>query len=92
LWAGRGGHTNGAPQSLGYARDDKKERVAERRGPLPRARAIVGTVATSISSPFCAKSKKVTTPQDDGFVGELAIQLVGYAASTKDLNGHKLSG
>ena len=30
--------------------------------------------------------------QDDDFVGELAIQLVGYAASTKDLKGHRLSG
>ena len=58
---------------------------------MPRARAVVGAVVTSISSPFCAKSKKVTTSQDDDFVGELAIQLVGYAASTKDLEGHRLS-
>jgi hypothetical protein len=41
-----------------FGRDDKKERVAERRGPLPRAKAVVGAVGTSISSPFCAKSKK----------------------------------
>jgi hypothetical protein len=61
----------------------KKERAAERRGPLPRARAVVGAVGTSISSPFCAKSKKVTTSQDDDFVGELAIQLVGYAQARK---------
>ena len=32
---------------------------------MPRARAVVGAVATSISSPFCAKSKKVTTSRDD---------------------------
>jgi hypothetical protein len=52
-------------RSLGFARDDKKERVVERRGPLPRARAVVGAVATSISSPFCEKSKKVTTSPND---------------------------
>jgi hypothetical protein len=28
-------------RSLGYARDDKKERVAVRRGSLPRDRALV---------------------------------------------------
>jgi hypothetical protein len=42
--------------------------------------------------PKIRKIKKVTTSQDDAFVGELAIQLVGYAASTKDLKGHWLSG
>ena len=68
---------------------DKKGRVGERRGQLPRA--VVGAVGTSISSPFCAKSKRVTTSQDDDFVGELAIRLVGDAASTKDLKGHRLS-
>jgi hypothetical protein len=29
-------------RSLGYARDDKKERVFVKRGPLPRDRAVVG--------------------------------------------------
>jgi len=57
MWGTRRAHR----RSLGFARDDKKERVAERRGPLPRARAVVGAVATSISSPFCANSKKVTS-------------------------------
>ena len=52
-------------RSARFARDDKKERVVERRGPLPRARAVVGAVATSISSPFCGKLKKVTTSRDD---------------------------
>jgi hypothetical protein len=52
----------GNPGTLGMT---KKERAAERRGPLPRARAVVGAVGTSISSPFCAKSKRVTTSQDD---------------------------
>jgi hypothetical protein len=52
-------------RSLGCARDDKKERVVERRGPLPRASAVVGAVATSISSLLCGKSKKVTTSRDD---------------------------
>jgi hypothetical protein len=28
-------------RSLGFARDDKKERVAVRRGPLPRDRTLV---------------------------------------------------
>ena len=45
------------------SRDDRKERVAERRGPLPRARAAVGAVGTSIGSPFCAKPKKVTSSE-----------------------------
>jgi hypothetical protein len=49
---------HGTPGQVGFARDDKKERVADRRGPLPRAKAVVGAVGTSISSPFCAKSKK----------------------------------
>ena len=30
---------HGAPGQVGFARDDKKERVAERGGPLPRDRA-----------------------------------------------------
>jgi hypothetical protein len=47
-------------RSAHFARDDKKERVVERRGPLPRARAVVGAVATSISSPFCAKSSRIS--------------------------------
>jgi hypothetical protein len=38
------------------------------------------------------KIEKVTGSQDDDFVGELAIHLVGYAACTKDLKGHRLSG
>jgi hypothetical protein len=51
-------------RSLGFARDDKKGRVAERRGLLPRDRAIVGAVGTSTTrhlhrqQPFCAKSRK----------------------------------
>ena len=51
-------------RSLGFARDDKKERVAERRGPLPRDRAVVGAVETSTTrhlhrqQAVCAKSKK----------------------------------
>ena len=32
------------------------------------------------------KSKKVTSSQDDGFAGELEIQLVGYAANTKKID------
>jgi hypothetical protein len=35
------------------------------RGPLPRARAVIGAVGSSISSPFSRKSKKVTTSWDD---------------------------
>jgi hypothetical protein len=45
-------------RSARCARDDKKEMVVERTGPLPRASAVVGAVATSISSPCCGKSKK----------------------------------
>jgi hypothetical protein len=51
-------------RSLGFARDDKKGRFAQRRGPLPRGRAIVGAVGTSTTrhlhrqQPFCAKSRK----------------------------------
>jgi hypothetical protein len=44
-----------------------------------------------VGVPKIRKIKKVTTSQDDDFVGELAIQLVGYAASTKDLKVHQLS-
>jgi hypothetical protein len=52
-------------RSARFARDDKKERVVERRGPEPGVSAVVGAGATSISSPSCEKSKKVTTPRDD---------------------------
>src|SRR5580704_6560906 len=43
-----------------YARNDRKERVAEGRGLLPREKAFVGATGTpSIdSSPFRAKAKK----------------------------------
>ncbi len=59
--AGESGEA-GNPGTLGMT---NKERVAERRGPLPRARAVVGAVATSISSRFCGKRKKVTNSRDD---------------------------
>jgi hypothetical protein len=52
-------------RSARFARDDKKERVVERRGPEPRASAVVGAGATSISGPSCGKSKKVTPSRDD---------------------------
>src|ERR1700733_1174335 len=55
------------------------------REPLPRARAVVGVVGTSISSPFCAKIKKCHTPQDDDFVGVLTktIQNKGPGSHTR---------
>jgi hypothetical protein len=53
----------------GYARDDKKERVSEKRGPLPKDRTVVGTVGTSTAAFFLCEIKKVTTSQDDEFVG-----------------------
>jgi hypothetical protein len=36
----------------------KRKGPLKGREPLPRARAVVGVVGTSISSPFCAKIKK----------------------------------
>jgi hypothetical protein len=37
------------------------------------------------------KIEKVTAAQDDGFVGGLEVQLVGYAENTKDLKTHSCS-
>ena len=48
-------------------RDDKKERVSEKRGPLPKDRTVVGTVDVD-SSLFLCEIKKVTTSQDDDFL------------------------
>jgi hypothetical protein len=77
--AGESGEA-GNPGTLGMT---KRRGSLKGREPLPRARAVVGVVGTSISSPFCAKIKKSHTPQDDGFVGWLERQLVGYAENTK---------
>jgi hypothetical protein len=45
-----------------FARDDKKGRVVEGRGPLSRDRAIVGEAGTA---PFLCEIKKVTASRDD---------------------------
>jgi hypothetical protein len=69
VWAVRNGpHEWRTADPLGFARDDKKERAVERRGPLPRAIAVAGAVATPISSPLLRELTKVTGAQDDDFV------------------------
>ena len=52
------------------------------KGPLPGIGQLLGggTSFVSTATVFVRK-QKVTGSQDDGFVGELAIQLVGYTAS-----------
>jgi hypothetical protein len=63
-------------------RDDKKERVAERRGPSLKERAVDGAVGNdnppwiSTRSFFFEIKKKVTTTQDDGFAEGLS--LIGW--------------
>jgi hypothetical protein len=66
----RENHISGAVESCdvgnpGTLRDDKKERVSEKRGPLPKDRTVVGTVGTSTAALFLCEIKKVTTPRDD---------------------------
>jgi hypothetical protein len=62
------------------------------RGPLPREKAVVDAFSTGHcpfrSQPFLCERKEVTSSQDDDFVGELAIQLVGSARlQTRDWDG-----
>jgi hypothetical protein len=70
-------------KSLGFARDDKKERVVERERTVVQGESSCWdgrdapspstTAFSNDSDRFCAKAKKVTGSQDDGFVGGLEI-------------------
>jgi hypothetical protein len=88
-------------RSLGFARDDKKERVVERERTVVQGEGSCwdGRDAFSIDNrlfqrqrPFLCESKKVNGSQDDGFVLGFEIRLVGYAESTKNRKSHRLSG
>ena len=58
-------------RSLGYARDDRKERVAERERIVAKGESIC----------WGDRNKKVTGSQDDDFVGGLANDLVKFVRS-----------
>jgi hypothetical protein len=56
-------------RSLGFARDDKKERVAKRGGQLPTDSAVVGAAGEALSiesNLFWCKIKKVTASELNG--------------------------
>jgi hypothetical protein len=58
----RENHISGAVESCdvgnpGTLRDDKKERVSEKRGPLPKDRTVVGTVGRR-QQPFFVRNQK----------------------------------
>src|SRR6202043_522306 len=55
-------------------RDDKKERAAGKRGPLPKDRTVVGTVGTSTAALFLYEIKKVTTSRDDNGKGDSLME------------------
>jgi hypothetical protein len=79
-------------RSLGCARDDKKERVAERERTVAKGPGVRRGGGEVDKQPLLRENQKKSQPLRMTACWGLEIQLVGYAENTKRSKSHRLLG